>query len=51
MTLCYFLGAKLMHFVSKTSAFVSFCYKRFCVVIFLLALTVFLLLNCKQNNY
>ena len=29
ITLCNFLGAKLMHFVSKTSAFVSFCYKRF----------------------
>ena len=47
MTLCCFLGAKLMHFVSKIITFVSFCYKIFLSVSLLLAITLIWLLNRK----
>ena len=56
MTLCHFLGAKLMHFDSKTSVSHAFCYFLFCQVILLLSLfmiffqivskTLKILINC-----
>ena len=51
MTLCHFLGAKLMHFVSKTSAFCFILLQKIlCRYLFVSANSV-LLLNRKQNNY
>ena len=47
ITLCHFLDAKLMHFVSKISAFVSFCYKKIMYRYLFVSVNSVLLLNRK----